>query len=164
MLSALETVGAWLRAIPGPTPEWAAILGDWAWPIVILVVICWLHQPLSGVLNTLAKRVEKDNFRLAGLIDISSADTTYIPLDPAAAAEAEGAFDAEFHPVDVKNIEMLLEYIGESSENFATFLHWVEQNVDPELDPKDFLGEPVFALDRQKAYDELVRGKGNNDG
>jgi hypothetical protein len=35
-------------------------------------------------------------------------------------------------------------------------IDWIWKNVDAELDPVDFLSEPVFANDRMKAYIELI--------
>jgi hypothetical protein len=148
----LELVGGWLRAVPGPTQHWASILSAWAWPVAALVIVYWLRLPLTRAAGALANRFGTDDLDLWGL-KMTSGDSQ-IPLDRIIAAK-----ESSFAPEDVEIIERLYEFAGDAKENAGRLEDWISKNVDPRLDPIDFLSEPVFARERQAAYEALVEKK-----
>lgn len=156
MLSFLEMIGAWLRALPAPTEHWAAILSAWAWPISALLIVYALRKPVKAAADRLAKRFEKDNIELGNWLKVSS-DTSITTLDQDAVTEESGTPEA----ADVKLVEGLLEYAGESDEKAMALLRWIESHAGLLVDPEDFLTEPQFAEQRQLAYKTLVEGKSN---
>ena len=156
MLSVLKTIGSWLEAIPGPTEHWATILSAWAWPTAALIIAWWLRKPLSEAAHKLAQRFEKDKVEIGNWLKIS-ADTPLTTLDQQAVTEEPGTVEA----ADVRIIEALLEYAGESGEHAGRLVDWISTNAGPTLHPEDFLLEPNFADARKLAYKELIEGQAN---
>lgn len=153
MLWLLTTIGNWFYAIPGPTENWATIIGDLAWPGTALFLALRFRTPLRKILETLAERVEHDHVKLGNLLEITPS-TTVIPLDPNAAASESDLFDAR----DVQIIEDILEFVAAQEENGDLLVRWIESNVDPDLDPLDFVSEPEFREQRRLAHHSLIEG------
>lgn len=150
MLETLQTIGGWMRAIPGPTEHWATIAAAWAWPAAALVIAWWLRGPLGRAAHRLAERFSTDDISLWGLS--VSKDDRKIPLDRDEARERSSSFS----PEDVEIIEGLYEFAGNTSERAGRLMDWIAANIDPKLHPLDFLSEPAFAPERKAAYIALV--------
>ena len=150
MLSALQTIGSWLRALPGPTEHWATIIAALAWPVAALVIVYILRKPLASAASKLADRFEKDDIEIPGFLKVTG-NVPLSTLREGAVTEEPGTPEAH----DAKLVESLLEYAGESAGNALRFLEWIETNIGPNQDPEAFLSETGFAEQRKKAYQAL---------
>lgn len=156
MLSLLETIGSWLRAIPGPTEHWATILDAWAWPTAFLLVAFWLRDHIAHGVGKLASRLERDNIQIGNFLKIT-AETEVTTLDQRAVSDRPDAPESE----DARIVEGLLEYAGESAEHAGRIVDWIAKRAGPALEPEEFLVEPNFAELRRLAYTEIVEGQAN---
>jgi hypothetical protein len=150
VLWSIGIIADWLRELPAPTEHFASLLGDWAWPLAALLIAYLLRRPLRVAAGHLARRLQKDRIKLAGILEVDAA-TSLITLDEGLAAEPLSTFS----PRDVKVIESMWEFVGESDENWSRLLSWIPQRV-PNLEVEDFLSERIFAPMRELAYRELV--------
>ncbi|MEO6717096.1 MAG: hypothetical protein ABIM50_07590 [Novosphingobium sp.] len=156
MLKLLQTISAWFYALPAPTQHFATVLSAWAWPSVVLIIAYFLRNNLGKIAEALAERMRSDHIKVGNFLEMTR-NTNVIPLDEDAVADEIGHFGASgVVTSDVKVIERILEFVGEGEANAYRLMDWIAANVDPNLDPVDFLGEPHFANDRKAAYNSLI--------
>lgn len=151
----LRILANWLSLLPGPTEHFASVLAAWGWPLAVLLLTWVLRRPLKRAFEVLAERLGRDDVNFWGLSIVAAKGDLKIPLNR---QEASSESDS-FTPDDAETIERLYEFVGQAPENAGRLVDWVVDNVDRELDPVDFLSEPVFADERQRAYIELIGDK-----
>jgi hypothetical protein len=156
LLSIFEAFGGWLRAVPGPTEHWATILSAWAWPISLLLAIYHLRSPLRSAADRLADRFAKDDIEIGSWLKLTT-HTSLATLDQNAVTEEPGTPEAK----DVRIIEALLEFAGDSDAQANRLLAVISEHGGPELDVEEFLTEKRFADLRNKVYVQLI---GASDG
>ena len=154
MLGILQTIGSWLRAIPGPTEHWAAILAAWAWPTALLIAVFYLREPLRRAADKIAERFDGDDIEVGSLLKITK-NTSVTTLDEGAVTKATGTVEER----DATVVEALLEFAGESDAHANRLLGWIAEYGGATLDAEDFLTDINFANLREKAYIELVGAK-----
>lgn len=155
MLGVFETIGAWLRAVPGPTEHWATIISALAWPIAALLITFMLRNPITRAADKLADRFENDDIEVPGFLKITG-NVPVSTLKEGAVTEQPGSPEEE----DAKIIESLFEYAGEAHENVDRLLEWIGTEFGFDFDAEAFLSERGFAEQRKRAYLELVKEAG----
>lgn len=163
ILSVLEMVGSWLKALPGPTEHWATIIAAAAWPAALLLIVYWLRAPVAYAAASLARRFEKADLEIAGLVKLK--DPHHVTDLKPDAATAKPDKPAQEPPVadtaEARNaaiVRALLEYAAESSERAGRLKDWIIAHGVPISDVEAFLSDPPFASLREQAYKELVEG------
>lgn len=139
-----EAIGDALRAIPGPTKEWAAIIGHVAWPLALIYLAHRFRHEMTAMLSTLNTRLKTDGFKTPFFE--MDARTRVVPLDQDAAA----AHPSGVSPADARNIEHLFEHIA-SQEGHVELILWIAQNIDPPTEVHTFIMSPEYATERVTA-------------
>lgn len=154
MLVVLGIVRQWLLTVPSPTEHFATLLGAFAWPLAILLVVWWLKRPIQHAATKLAERFEHDDVEVPGWLKVTNKQVaTYSP-------EAVAQQPAAPEKADVNHAEALLEYASNPGAANKV-IDWIWNNVGSNCDIEAFFGDPMFAEEREAAYKELIEGPTN---
>jgi hypothetical protein len=141
-------IRSFLMSIPGPTDNWAAIVGHLAWPVFGLISIWLFRDILNKVGEILADRLRHSNIRVGQLEITSNAEV--VNLDKSAVELGQ----EPYAPDDIDKIERLFEFIAEEG-GFVALSKWVADNMGPAMDIDNFLTLPDYASDRAAACEAL---------
>lgn len=136
-----------LREIPGPTEQWATIIGSLAWPLVLVLLTIRFRHFIGRFLNTVLDRLGTDRVKF-GPFELTPNSQVY-SLDPAQADPTAGV-----EPDDVENMETLFEFISDSAGE-ARLLAWMHQVLGTGVNLVDFLTEATYAAERANAVADL---------
>ena len=149
VLEAARWIGEVMRAIPGPTDEWARVIGSLAWPGVALYLVTRYRGFLRHFLETIATRLRTDHVKI-GMFEMTP-NSDLIALDPAFVNQST----EHYEPADIERIERLWEFISEP-DGYDKLVTWMNEELDETLDMVEFLTEPRYATQRESAHRALV--------
>lgn len=138
-----------MRAIPGPTDEWADLVGNVAWPGVVVFLVTRYRTFLRKFLDTIATRIRTDHVRI-GMFEMTP-NSEVIALDP----ETVGDSTDHYEPADIERIERLFEFIAQP-DGFRKMTTWMNEQVSETLEIADFLTAPEYATQRETAHKTLI--------
>lgn len=145
----IEYIALILQTIPGPTPQWAAIIGSVVWPVTIAWLAVRFRRPIGRIVERLERRFSDDDIEFGNLLKITR-NTRVIALD----GDTGSATDHSFVQ------EQLLEFLS-VEDNIDRLRDWLDENIDPATEIVDFITEPNYIDGRRRFYRDMIAGGKN---